>query len=278
MQNIYRAVVIWLMAIVAVAPADAQRAARPAQAPMWEILGETRVGFSVDRDVISVGEPDAFFRNRSYDRLRVTADRGEVNLQSLRIRYINGFEETLPVDRSVRPGASTVVDLPGRRSYIAQIELTYSAVRNSAMPRLFDTWLQPRVRVFGLNTRVGLTSVEEGVPATWQLLGERAVDFRGERDVIRFKRDEDWYRQRSFDRLHLVVSDGHVLLDEVRIVYINGYTETIGVGRGLRKGTDLAVDLLGERSFLRQIDLRYRTQTGGSQAGLLKVYGEGRTK
>jgi hypothetical protein len=244
-----------------------------APTPVWELLGETRVGFNVDRDVISVGQPDSFYSKRSYDRLRLTADRGEVQLLSLKVRYINGYEEVLPMDRVVRPGASAIVELPGRRSYIAQVEMTYKATGTSS---IFDTWLKPRVRVFGLNSRVGLTSVDEGPLPNWQLLGGKTVSFRGDRDTIRLTRDEGWYSLRSFNKLHLVVSDGHVMLEEIRIVYFNGYAETIGIGRGLRAGTDLAIDLRGERSYLRQIEMRYRLQPGGAQRGQVKVYGEGR--
>jgi hypothetical protein len=267
---------IAVVATLAPLSANAQRVQRATPPPTWEILGETRVGFNVDRDLISIGQADSYYRNRSYDRLRVTADRGEVRLNNLRVRYINGFEETLQVDKSVKPGASIIVDLPGRRSYIAQIEMLYNAVRNSTIPSMFDGWLQPRVRIFGLNTRVGLTSIEEGVPANWQLLGSSTVRFDGDRDIIRLKRDADWYRRRSFERLHLVVSDGHAQVEEIRIIYINGHTETIGVGRGMKQGANLTVDLLGERSYLRQIEIRYRTQPGSSQSGLVKVYGEGR--
>lgn len=266
-------VMLAIAALVWMACTGAIAQERAAPNPVWELLGETRVGFNVDRDVISVGQPDSFYRNRSYDRLRLTADRGEVKLLSLRVRYINGFEEVLPMDRSVRPGASVIVELPGRRSYIAQVEMTYKAEGTSS---IFDTWLKPRMRIFGLNSRVGLASVETAVPANWQLLGGKTVNFRGDRDIIRLTRDEGWYRTRSFDKLHFVVSDGHVLLEDIRIVYINGYTETIGVGRGLRAGTDMAVDLRGERSYLRQIELRYRLQPGGAPRGQVKVYGEGR--
>lgn len=266
-------VMLAIAALVWMACTGAIAQERAAPNPVWELLGETRVGFNVDRDVISVGQPDSFYSNRSYDRLRLTADRGEVQILSLKVRYINGFEEVLPMDRAVRPGASVIVELPGRRSYIAQVELTYKATGTSSV---FDTWLKPRMRVFGLNSRVGLASVETAVPANWQLLGGKSVNFRGERDVIRLTRDEGWYSTRRFTKLHLVVSDGHVMLEDIRIVYINGYSETIGVGRGLRAGTDLAVDLLGERSYLRQIEMRYRLQPGGAPRGQVKVYGEGR--
>lgn len=262
-----------IAALTWISCAGARAQDRPAPTPVWELLGETRVGFNVDRDIISVGQPDSFYRNRSYDRLRLTTDRGEVRLLNLRVRYINGFEEVLPMDRSVRPGASTIVDLPGRRSYIAQVEMTYKAEGKSSV---FDTWLKPRLRVFGLNSRVGLGSVDDVPRPNWHLLGGKTVSFRGDRDVIRLTRDEGWYSTRNFDKLHLVVSDGHVLLEDIRIVYINGYAETIGVGRGLRPGTDLAVDLRGDRSYLRQIEMRYRLQPGGSQRGQVKVYGESR--
>lgn len=260
------AAIAWISCTAAIAQG------RPAPKPVWELLGETRVGFNVDRDVISVGQPDSFYSNRSYDRLRLTADRGEVRLLSLTVRYINGFEEILPMDRAVRPGDSAIIDLPGRRSYIAQLELTYKAEGKSSV---FDTWLKPRMRIFGLNSRVGLASTEEGPRPNWHLLGGKTVSFRGERDVIRLTHDEGWYRTRSFNKLHLVVSDGHVLLEEIRIVYINGYLETIGVGRGLRAGTEMTIDLRGERSYLRQIAMRYRLQPGETQRGLVKVYGEG---
>ena len=257
---------IWLAA----APSHAQR---PMPTPKWELLGETRVGFSVERDVISVGQPDAFYRNRSYDRLRLTADRGEVRLRSLRLRYINGFEETLPLERSVRPGASVVVELPGRRSYIAQIEMTHSAEGKSS---LFDSWLKPHLRVFGLNSRIGLAPLESGPEPSWILLGENAVSINGTRDVIRLGRDEEWYRTRSFDKLHLVVSEGKIQLETLRILYINGYDETVFVGRDLRAGTDLVVDLPGDRSYLRDIEISYRTRPESAQRAIVKVYGEGR--
>jgi hypothetical protein len=48
------------------------------------------------------------------------------------------------------------------------------------------------------------------------------------------------------------------------------------VGRVLRRGTDLTVDLPGERSYLRQIEMTYRARPGNWQRPTLKVYGEGR--
>jgi hypothetical protein len=243
--------------------------------PIWELLGETRVGFAVARDVVSVGQSYSFYRNRSYDRLRLTADRGEVKLQSLLVRYINGYEEKLPLDKSVRPGASVIVELPGRRSYVAQIEMTYNAVGGNTFGGVFDQWLQPRVRVFGLNSRIGLSQVEADTPPNWTMLGQDTVSFTGTGHVIRLANDEVWYDSHRFKRLRFIVSEGKVQLHDLRIVYINDFTETVLVGRDLRQGTDLAVELPGERSYVREIQLNYRTWPGSPKRAIVKVYGEG---
>ncbi len=246
--------------------------------PLWELLGETRVGFAVARDVVTVGQSYSFFRNRSYDRLRLTADRGEVKLQSLLVRYINGFEEKLPLDKSVRPGASVVVELPGRRSYIAQIEMTYSAVGGETLGGMFNQWLQPRARIFGLNSRIGLSQVDAETPPNWTMLGQDTVSYTGMGHVIRLANDEQWYKAHWFKSLHFIVSEGKLQLDDLRIVYINGFTETVLVGRDLRQGTDLAVELPGERSYLREIHMNYRNWPGSPKRAIVKVYGEGKSQ
>ena len=273
---------IWLVMLVCATKLTAGTVAlaqgRSDSKPLWELLGETRVGFAVARDVVSVGQSYSFYRNRSYDRLRLTADRGEVKLQSLLVRYINGYEEKLPLDKAVRPGASVVVELPGRRSYIAQIEMTYNAVGGNTFGGVFDQWLQPRVRVFGLNSRIGLSQVAADTPPNWTMLGQGTVSFTGTGHVIRLANDEVWYNLHRFKRLRFIVSEGKIQLDDLRIVYINDFTETVLVGRDLRQGTDLAVELPGERSYLREIQLNYRTWPGSPQRAIVKVYGEGRSQ
>jgi hypothetical protein len=132
------------------------------------------------------------------------------------------------------------------------------------------------MKVFGFNTRAGLPVPQPVIGPNWTLLGENTVRFRGEREMLRLANDEAWYRTRRFDRLHFQVSDGDVDMREIRIGYINGYTETIRVARNLRRGLDLTVELPGERSYLRQIDMTYRARPGSWQRPTLKVYGEGR--
>jgi hypothetical protein len=275
-RDIIMALTISVAAQMAALPAAAQRPTRPASSGTWELLGETLVGFGVARDVISMGHADDHFRNRSYDQLRLAADRGDVQMSIVRLRYINGYQEDIPFTQLVRSGQAVVLPLPERRSYLSQIELIYSGRAEAGTGGLISGWKRPRMKVFGFNTRAGLPSPPPVVGPNWTLLGENSVRFRGEREVLRLSNDEQWYRTRSFDKLHFRVSDGDVDMREIRIGYINGHTETIRVARNLRRDTDLTVDLPGQRSYLRQIEMTYRARPGSWQRPTLKVFGEGK--
>jgi hypothetical protein len=108
----------------------------------------------------------------------------------------------------------------------------------------------------------------------WILLGEQAVGFRVDRDVIRIGQTEDWYRDRSFRRLHLVAEGNDIHLINVRLVYFNGFGEDYRVDRLIRQGDDQVIELRGDRSYLRQIELTYRSRPGFGGQAVMKVYGE----
>ncbi|MDP9139041.1 MAG: hypothetical protein M3N38_12855 [Pseudomonadota bacterium] len=108
----------------------------------------------------------------------------------------------------------------------------------------------------------------------WILLGEQAVGFKVDRDVIRIGQTEDWYRDRAFRRLHLVVEGNDIHLINVRLVYFNGFGEDYRVDRLLREGEDQAIELRGDRSFVRQLELTYRARPGFGGRAVMKVYGE----
>jgi hypothetical protein len=378
-------------------PAEAQR--RPAervtsaQQGSWDLLGETRVGFGVDRDVISIGRSETDYRNRSYDKLRLNAERGDVRMREVKLRYINGVTEDIPAERMLRAGESMILDLRERRSFLSQIELTYGARESGG--GFLGRWNQPRVKVYGLNRGSGLPPRDlagwdeigqtltgrgddnvtitvgrregrfgqlrlrnEGQPLTlrsaavrfgngetqtirldgqrletgettrgidvdgqqrfierivlrfdrlsgpvrgavtafgnpapgagrtpppatrvepqrsWVPLGEQTVTFRGDRDVIKLGNDENWYRTRSFDKLHFISAQGDIQLEEIRITYINGYAETVRVNREITRSAALTLDLPGRRSYLKEIEMRYRTSPGSDARGLVRVFGE----
>lgn len=376
-------------------PAEAQRKRPERPATTWEVLGETRVGFGVDRDVISIGRPEDQFRDRGYARLRIEAVRGDFRMRALTLRYINGYEETLSVERELRAGQSVIVDLPERRSFLSQITLTYGARPGIAFDGRRVTWNRPIARVSGENVgrlapptsqpklpphwkelasatpRRGASDVvvdigrkqgslarwiiwNEGRPVriervdvrygngqvetirinqsldtgeqtdrlsvigetrfidslrihfadgrgrgvgpfvvfgtdrpgrgrgpaerdprhSWELLGEGQVSFRAERISIRVAHDEAWYSTRGFDRLHLISARGTIQLNEIRLVYINGYTETVRVDQVLEMGAAQVINLPGRRSYIKEIQVDYRARRRGGETGVLQVYGE----
>jgi hypothetical protein len=108
----------------------------------------------------------------------------------------------------------------------------------------------------------------------WVLLGEKSVGFRIDRDVIRINHNEDWYRERAFRRLHLVAERNDIHLIAVRLVYMNGFAEDFRVDQLIRDGQDQVIDLRGDRRYLQQIELVYRSRPNFEGRAVMKVYGE----
>lgn len=113
-----------------------------------------------------------------------------------------------------------------------------------------------------------------GVDREWVLLGEKEVGFRVDRDVINIGQSEDWYRNRSFRGLHFVAEGNDVHMMSVRLVYFNGYGEDLRIDRLIRRGDELPLDLRGERSYLRRIEMIYRSRPDFRGQAVIKVYGE----
>jgi len=60
----------------------------------------------------------------------------------------------------------------------------------------------------------------------------------------------------------------------IRIVYINGYSEDLRIDRLIRDGEQLPLDLGGERSYLRRIEMVYRSRPDFRGEAVIKVFGE----
>ncbi|MGE0700601.1 MAG: hypothetical protein AB7O57_16000 [Hyphomicrobiaceae bacterium] len=392
------------LALAATAPALAQRG--PGS---WELLGEERVGFGAERDVINVGRGEDYFRGRSYRKLRFVASGGEVRMRSIRLHFINGQSEDVEFNQTLRPGQEIDVDLRGERSYLRQIEMFYKAKFGLNIGGGGINIAQPTIKVFAENVRGGAVAVApppppprpgfgggfeevarqrfdrrdervdirvgrgegrfgqlrlrngssdridliearirfangqtqavrlsqtlEGGELTspidlegdqrsvevvtvtlnprrrpgpaelvllgtgrpgrdagphpgsgpppvgfrprpgWQLLGQQSVGFGIDRDVIRVAQGYDW-RDRGYDRLHFVAENNDLHMVSVRVVYQNGYGEDFRVDRLIREGSDLAIDLPGRRSHVREIEMVYRARPGFGGRAAVSVFGE----
>lgn len=114
-----------------------------------------------------------------------------------------------------------------------------------------------------------------GAPAKWVLLGKQSVGFGIDRDVIRLGHASDWFdREGPFRNLRFNVERNDIHLINVQVVYLNGYAETFRVDRGIRAGQSVIVDLKGDRSFIREIGMVYRSRPNFKGQATVTVYGE----
>jgi hypothetical protein len=237
--------VVTLLLSLLIFPANAQRSD-------WILLGQQTVGFAVDRDVINVGQPEDWFRNRSFRMLHFVAERNDVHLISIRLVYLNGFAENLRVDRLIRQGTQLPVDLRGERSFLRQIEMIYRAQPNFRG--------QAVVRVFGEPARFG-GPPGPGGPAgpggRWVELGCQQVNLIGaDRDSIRVGRREGRFKA---IRLHARGADVEVL--DLKVFYAGGQPDDIRVQHFLRAGERTRpLDLRGWERAIERVDLVYRTR------------------
>lgn len=107
--------------------------------------------------------------------------------------------------------------------------------------------------------------------ARWVLLGEHTVGFDLDRNTIRLSRDDGWFKA-----LRLDAERADVYVFKIGLIYLNGYREEIPVNRMLRAGErSPAIELGNERSFIREIELTYRSRPnyrGGN--ALVQIYGD----
>jgi hypothetical protein len=119
-----------------------------------------------------------------------------------------------------------------------------------------------------------LISIAHAQNREWVLLGQQTVGFRVDRDVVNIGQSEDWYRDRSFRALHFIAERNDVYMMSVKLVYMNGFVEDFRIDRLIRQGSELPLDLRGERSYLRQIEMVYRSRPDFRGEALIKVFGE----
>ncbi len=394
-----------LAAMTWIVPADAQRG--PPGVDNWEFLGQKTGGFGNEGDSILIQQNEDWHRDRAYTKLRFTAEGNDVTLNGLRLVYINGHSEDLPVDRQIRRGTALVVDLPGERSYLRQIDMRYrsgvgisfgsgglrlaqgsitvhgeKALRRPPPPpppppiaervvsrpgwaeidrqsfsrqddrvelrggrgdgrfgqiklRAGDRMEVRAIAVRFRNNEVQHIRVDQRLEAGeetraldlegdlrgiaqvtvnleprrrpgnsditllgiarpanndargperggndrytsrgWQFLGEQTVGFQGDRDEITVNQNEDFYRNRRFRTLHFVAEGNDVYLNDVRVFYINGFSEDFRVDRMLPANSDFALDLRGERGFIKTIVMNYRSRPSFNGRATMKVFGE----
>ncbi|MGI9425219.1 MAG: hypothetical protein ACR2PA_18645 [Hyphomicrobiaceae bacterium] len=135
-------------ALIPVPPVHRQRLGR-----QWEFLGRQRVGIGRDRDVVVISRAADWYRNRSFRRLRFVVDGGDVVFRRIRLIYINGYSEIVPVKRYLDAGREFDIGLPGERSYLRRIEMIYSGPFALSIGPGGIRAARPTIAVYGLRGR-----------------------------------------------------------------------------------------------------------------------------
>jgi hypothetical protein len=213
----------------------------------WELLGEKRVGFRVDRDVINLRQGEDWYRERRYRTLHFVADGNDIHMIRIRLVYLNGYGEDFAIDRLIRQGDELPIDLRGERGYIGRIEMTYRArpdFRGGAV-----------IKVYGERSRRESPSpvADRG---DWVELGCKQVSLIGrDRDTIPVGR-----REGRFAAIRLQVRGADVEIRDLRVVYANGDPDDIPVRNLIRADSRTRpLDLRGRERSIDQVELVYRT-------------------
>jgi hypothetical protein len=236
---------IGILAIAAAAlTASASAASAQVVAERWVQLGCQQVGFSVDRDVIRVGNRGGRFR-----AIRLRAERNNVYMLDLKVVYGNGAPDDIPVRAEIRAGgASGPLDLRGLDRAIDRIEMIYRTQPNFRG--------QARICADGLAVAAVVPPRPSPPPAAWLRLGCRQVGFRVDRDVIPVAPRPGGYRA-----IRLRVSGNEIFVYDLKVVYGNGMPDDIPVKALLRPGSSSgALDLKGGDRQISRVDLVYRSR------------------
>jgi hypothetical protein len=106
------------------------------------------------------------------------------------------------------------------------------------------------------------------VRADWELLGQRKVEFRAERDVIAVTA-----REGAFTAIKLEVDGGNLDLYNIRVVFGNGEVFSPETRFEFREGSwSRTIDLPGNKRVIKRIEFYYRSELKRGRA-TVKAYG-----
>jgi len=222
-------------AAAALAAASGYVPAAQAQA-RWVLIGTQSVGFQVERDTVS-GRGDGRFR-----AIRVCVAGAPVQFRDLDVRFANGQNQDVPVNRLVRPGqCSGTLNLAGEARNIREVALVYNAV-----PTFRG---RATVSVYGLQD----ASAGPGMPGRWETLGTQLVGFRTERETISGRGDG------QFRAIRLCVTRNAVHFRDLDVEFGNGERQDLPVQRRIGAGQCTpALDLRGGARMIRQVVMVYQ--------------------
>ena len=87
----------------------------------WEKLGEKKVDYKIDRDVINVS-----YRDGTFKKLRFVVTKGSLNMHNCVVHFANGEEQDINLKHDFTRGSlSREIDLQGNNRFIDKITFWY---------------------------------------------------------------------------------------------------------------------------------------------------------
>ena len=101
----------------------------------WKLLGEKKVDFVPDRDVILVNS------NPTYNKIKVRVFNGKVLMQDMKVEFGDGDVVDVPLKYVFDEGGySRDIDLPRGNRHITKIFFRYKTARNSFEKGIVQVW------------------------------------------------------------------------------------------------------------------------------------------
>ena len=233
----------------------------------WDELANQRFNVRDDQMEFRLGRRDG-----RIGQIRLTNEGERVNVREVRIRFGNGETQVTRLGQQLEDRESTrPIDVEGETRFIDRVTVVFDARRRNNNNTMILAGTQRPGREDGRGDGGGRPFRPN---PDWVPLGKQSVGFGVDRDVIRVGQNENFFRNRGFDRLHFVAENSEIHMMAIRVVYLNGHEEDVRIDRLIRAGSDLAVDLPGRRSYIREIEMIYRSRPGYGGRAAMSVYGE----
>jgi hypothetical protein len=223
-----------LFSLSVVADAQGREDGRQGYNARWETLGRAYVDGRRDRDSIDVSS------NASFRALQLEVRGGSLEFQRVVVNFDNGANHELEIrDRIPSGGKTRVIDLPGERRRIRNVEFWYSQERWRS---------RPYVNLLGQRSQ----NTGPGDYSRWEQIGNAYVDGRMDHDRILVNRRE------SFRALQLGIRGGAIEFQRVVVHFENGADHELDIRERIPdRGKTRVIDLPGERRRIRSVEFWY---------------------
>jgi Protein of unknown function (DUF2541) len=280
-----------VLAGLAMATAGAVATAEAQQAEKWVLLGTKDVDSkAAETEVIDVskdkgkykavrvqnknGDTVTFNKSRLvYGDNSIHTEERNINLQAgqksrpLDPRAGNRAVNSVAISFTQKPSSKTTIEVWGLAAdeEVAKAAPAAATVAAAAAPASGAIAAAP-TSAKAATAAPGTVSQATGGDV---LFGSQTVGFGVDRDVIRVGAEVG-----KFDKIRLRVLDNDIFLNEMKVVYGNGESETLAVAADVKQNTRTKwFNLKGDR-FIKEIQLVYRARPNFRGQAHVEVFGE----